>query len=97
MSFSHHTPFEALESTSIKLVDLRKSLGDKVNSVNFTNNRYTITRNGKAVAALISADDLALLEELELIRDTFDFEQAIKEDDGYRITLADLKAKYGLA
>lgn len=85
------------ERSSIKLVELRNNLGDKVNEVSYTNHRLTITRNGKPVAALISVDDLALLEELELKQDAEDMARAIAEDDGYRVSLEDFEAKHGLA
>lgn len=87
----------AADSTIVQLVELRNNLGEKINEVTYTNNRLTITRNGKPVAALISAEDLELLEELELIRDSQDFDKAVTEDTGYRISLEDFKAKNGLA
>lgn len=87
----------AADSTIVQLVELRNNLGEKINEVTYTNNRLTITRNGKPVAALISAEDLELLEELELIRDSQDFDKAVAEDTGYRISLEDFKAKNGLA
>lgn len=90
-------PHLLAEPSNIKLVDLRNNLGEKVNEVSYTNNRLTITRNGKPVAALISAEDLELLEELELKQDAEDMARAIAEDDGYRITLEEFEAKHGLA
>lgn len=85
------------EPATVQLVELRNALGEKINEVNYTKSRLTITRNGKPVAALISAEDLELLEELELLQDSEEFDRAVAEDDGYRISLEDFKAKHGLA
>lgn len=53
----------------ISLLELRNSLGDTITRVSHTNERIIITKNGKSIGALISIDDLALLEDLEDERD----------------------------
>jgi prevent-host-death family protein len=44
---------------------VRDSLGDTLNRVAYGRERILLERHGKAVAALISVDDLSLLEALE--------------------------------
>lgn len=57
--------------------EARSDLTDIVNHVAFGHERYILTRNGKDVAAIISVDDLNLLEELE---DKLDLEAARRAD-----------------
>lgn len=45
--------------------EARSELTEIVNHVAFGQDRYVLTRNGKELAALISMDDLKLLEDLE--------------------------------
>ncbi|MFV0341049.1 MAG: type II toxin-antitoxin system Phd/YefM family antitoxin [Parachlamydiaceae bacterium] len=52
-------------ATNIPFSDARSDLTQIVNHVAFAHERFVLTRNGKEVAAIISIDDLALLEELE--------------------------------
>lgn len=87
---------KSAQSPTIQLVELRNRLGDTINEITYTGKRLTITRNGKPAAALICIEDLELLEALELKRDSEDFEQALAEDDGYRIGLEDFQTKHGL-
>lgn len=77
---------------AISLVNLRKSLGDIVNRVSFAQERTTISKNGKTVAALIPVEDLDLLEKLEAQADLMALRQAREEDDGARISLEDFLA-----
>ena len=49
----------------ISLLELGNSLADTVTRVSHTHERVVITKNGKPVGALISIDDLSLLERLE--------------------------------
>ena len=51
------------------LKELRDNLGTKVNEAVFSGERPLISRNGKTVAALISYEDLKLLEEYEELLD----------------------------
>lgn len=44
---------------------LRSSLSDLLNRTAFGGERLVVTRHGKAIAAMITADDLELLERLE--------------------------------
>ena len=87
---------QSAQNPTIQLVELRNRLGDTINEVSYAGKRLTITRNGKPAAALICIEDLELLEALELKRDSEDFERALAEDDGYRITLEEFQTKHGL-
>ncbi len=52
-------------STRKAFSEARSELTDIVNHVAFGHDRYILTRNGKEVAAIVSVEDLKLLEELE--------------------------------
>lgn len=67
---------------SVSLGELRKDLGEFVNRVTFAGERTVVTRHGKAVAALVSVEDLELLDELERRADLETLRQARQEDDG---------------
>lgn len=49
--------------TAVPLGDARDRLSEYVTQVEVTHERVVITRHGRAAAVLISADDLAALEE----------------------------------
>lgn len=49
----------------ITLSDLRKCLGQSAQRVALTRRRLMITRNGKLLAALMTRQDLEILEEVE--------------------------------
>ena len=75
------------------LKELRDNLGTKVNEAVFSGERPRISRNGKTVAALISYEDLKLLEEYEELLDIEALRKARAEDDGYRIGLDEFLAE----
>lgn len=79
----------SVEPDAVSLVALRNSLGDVVNEVTYGNHRRIISKNGKPVAAIISIDELELLEKLEEKADLAALEEARAEDDGERISLDD--------
>lgn len=74
---------------AVALGELGKNLGAVVNRVTFAGERAAVTRHGKTVAAIVSVEDLALLEELERRADLEALRQARREDDGTRIRLDD--------
>lgn len=51
------------DMTSVPLGEARNRLSEFVADVEHTHDRVTITRHGRATAVLISADDLAEIEE----------------------------------
>ena len=77
----------------ISLGQLRGNLGDTVNRVAFADERVFITRNGKKVAAIVSIEDVELLDELEMRADVEALRQVRAEDDGTRISLEELLAE----
>ena len=54
-----------MELTQLPLANLRQGLSEVVTRVQYERERVTITRNGKAVAAIISMKDLDRLLQLE--------------------------------
>jgi prevent-host-death family protein len=70
--------------TRISISSAREELADALNRVAYGGERILIHRRGKNVAAVVSVDDLKLIERLE---DKIDLEMA-------REALADIK-KYG--
>ena len=78
----------------MNVVDIRYKLADAINRVAYAGERIVLQRRGKGVAALVSIDDLALLEELENQADIRAARKALKEKGG--ITLDEYKKKHGL-
>jgi prevent-host-death family protein len=68
---------------TVNIVEVRSKLADTVNRVMYQGERVVLERRGKGVAAIVSMDDLALLEKLE---DQADVKAAKK-------ALADMKRK----
>ena len=52
-----------------------------------------MTKNGRLAAIVIGVDDLLALEELEDARDLAAFREAVRNDDGQRVSLDDLRAE----
>jgi len=75
-------------------IDIRYKLADAINRVAYAGERIILERRGKGVAALVSVEDLALLEELENQADIRAAKKALKEKGG--ITLDEYKKKHGL-
>ena len=78
----------------MNVVDIRYKLADAINRVAYAGERIILERRGKGVAALVSVEDLALLEELENQADIRAAKKALKEKGG--ITLDEYKKKHGL-
>lgn len=67
--------------TTISVTAIRQHLSDFLSRVMFGGERVVIERNGKPACALVSMEDVQLLEAME---DRFDLEaakEAIKRDD----------------
>ncbi len=75
--------------SAVSLGDLRKDLGEVVNRATFAGERTAVTRHGKTVAAIVSLEDLELLNELERRADLEALRQARREDEGTRIPFDD--------
>ena len=78
----------------MKVADIRNNLADAINRVAYAGERIILERRGKGVAALVSVEDLALLEELEDQADIKAAKKALKEKGG--ITLDEYKKKHGM-
>ena len=74
---------------------LRSEFSETITRVRFQGERILLERNGKAVAGLVSVDDLQLLEQLEDRIDLKAARAALKEP-GRRVPWRDLKKTLGL-
>jgi len=63
----------------LKTSEARNEFSDVINRVAFGKSRIVLHRRGKDVAALVTMDDLALLEAIEDIVDLEDAREALKE------------------
>lgn len=79
--------------SSVTVGALREHLPDVVNRANYGHERVQITRHGKPVAFLIGVEDFARLEELEDAVDLAGFRAAKADDDGRRVSLAELQGE----
>ncbi len=73
---------------------LRQQLAATLNRVAYRGERILLERHGKDVAALVSLDDLALLNELEDRIDLDAAREALKEPGS--VAWEDVKARLGL-
>ena len=65
----------------LSITTARRNFSDTVNRVSYGGERIVLDRNGKEVAALVSVEDLELLE---LLEDRMDIEEArrvLEEDE----------------
>lgn len=76
--------------SSIALAELRAQLGETVDRATYAGQRTVITRNGKRAAAIVTVDDLELLEKMEQEIDSELLRRARAEDSGERTRLEDL-------
>ncbi len=78
----------------MKVADIRNNLADAINRVAYSGERIILERRGKGVAALVSVEDLELLQRIEDEADIKAARKALKEKGG--ISLEDFKKKYGM-
>jgi len=78
----------------MRIADIRNNLADAINRVAYAGERIVLERRGKGVAALVSVEDLELLERLEDESDIRAARKALKEKG--RIPFEDFKKKHGL-
>jgi len=82
--------------TKIGVLDARDHLSEFVNRARYTHERVVLTKRGKDIGAIVSIEDLKLLEALE---DQFDIDlawKAIAEAGEKRIPYQSLREKLGL-
>lgn len=80
--------------TRIPATAVRDTFSDTLNRVAFKGERLVLERHGKAIAALVSVEDLELLEDLE---DRLDVEavRAAREEPG-TVPYEEVRRKAGL-
>lgn len=81
--------------TTISTADARKHFADIVNKVVYGNEPIVLTRRGQKVAALVSMDELELLQQIEDRIDIEDAKKALAEP-GENISAKDVWKKLGL-
>jgi prevent-host-death family protein len=67
--------------TTMSIAVARNNLAETINLVSYGGDRVLFARRGKPVAALVSADDLALLQRIEDVEDIRDAAKVLKEYD----------------
>lgn len=67
--------------TTMSIAVARNNLAETINRVSYGGERVLFARRGKPVAALVSADDLALLQRIEDAEDIRDAAKVLKEYD----------------
>jgi antitoxin Phd len=63
----------------MKVADIRNNLADAINRVAYRGERIILERRGKGVAALVSIEDLELIQRLEDEADIKAARKALKE------------------
>ncbi|MCR4341557.1 MAG: type II toxin-antitoxin system Phd/YefM family antitoxin [Gemmatimonadaceae bacterium] len=80
--------------TRLSASAVRDTLGDTLNRVAFKGERIVLERHGEAVAALVSVEDLELLEELE---DRLDVEAVrVAREEPETVPYEEVRLKAGL-
>ena len=82
--------------TKIGVSDARDHLSEVVDRVRYTHERVVLTKRGKDVCAIVSIEDLKLLEMLEDQLDIDMARKALAEAGEERIPLQSLREKLGL-
>ena len=76
-------------ATTLSTRELRANLSDVLGRASYGGERIGVTKNGRLTAIVIGIDDLLALEELDLAA----FREAVRNDDGQRVSLANLRAE----
>jgi prevent-host-death family protein len=82
----------------IAVIEARKVLADILNRASYGKERVVLTRRGKDVAAIVSMDDFATLEEIEDRMDVLESTKVLKRvrvGSEKLVALSEVKAKYG--
>ena len=82
--------------TRMGVSDARDHLSEVVDRARYTQERVVLTKRGREVGAIISIDDLKLLEMLEDQLDIKSARQALEESQGERISYDDVRKNLGL-
>ena len=81
--------------TKISTADARKNFADIVNKVAYGKESIILTRRGQDVVALVSIDELELLQQIEDYIDLEDAKKAL-QDPGEHITAHEVWKQLGL-
>ncbi len=79
---------------NMSIVEVRANLSEALNKVAYAGERIVLEKHGKPAAALVSVEDLELLEELENRSDLKAALKARKEKGA--VPLAKVKARLGM-
>ena len=79
----------------ISIADARKKFANIINRVAFRKESFILTRRGEALAALVSVEDLKLLQEMEERKDIEDAWQA-RESREETVSWEELKKELDL-
>ena len=82
--------------TKIGVSDARDHLSEVVDRARYTHERVVLTKRGKAVVAIVSIEDLKLLEILEDQLDIDMARKALSQAGDERILYKSLREKLGL-
>lgn len=82
--------------TRMGVSDARDHLSEVVDRARYMQERVVLTKRGREVGAIISIDDLKLLEMLEDQLDIKAARQALEESQGERISYDDIRKNLGL-
>ena len=81
-------------ANQVNIVEVRAKLADTINRVAYGGERVVLERRGQGVAALVSMEDLSLLEALE---DEADVRAALKaRREKGEVPLSKVKARLGM-
>lgn len=78
---------------TIAIKDFRDDMADPINRAAYGGERVIITRRGEGIVALVSMEDLALLEKLEDEIDVKEARKAMKEKGA--VSLEQIRAELG--
>ena len=65
--------------TTMSIAEVRNNLAEAINKVAYAGERIVFARRGKALAALVSADDLETLQRLEEAEDLRDALKTLRD------------------
>ena len=80
---------------SISTADARKDFADIINRVTYGQEQIMLTRRGKEVAAIVSVEELKLLQQIEDKMDDIDAQKSL-EESGSNISAEDTWKQLGL-
>ena len=77
------------------ICDIRREMADTINKVAYENERIILERRGKKVAALISIEDLRLLEQIEDYIDIHEAEKLLADPIEAPIPYEKVRKEFG--